>query len=310
VIIRPRLRVLAVCAVLAAGATAADPGAAVDLTRGAGTGAEQRDGATVSRLPQLPTGGRRIFAHHILVAYYGTAHNAALGVLGEVPPAEMTRRLRAAARPFGSSTRKVQIVYELIVAVADASPGSDGDYSHLIPRSYVEQYVRAARRHKALLVLDLQPGRSGFLPTAQAFAWALRKPFVGLALDPEWRMGPHEVPAQTIGSVKAAEVNRVSRFVARLTRRHRLPQKLFMVHQFRTDMVQHIERVRRHKVLAMVQHVDGFGSQQQKLSTYHNVARPQRFHLGFKLFYDEDSDLFTPREVRGLRPRVDYVSYQ
>ncbi len=123
-------------------------------------------------------------------------------------------------------------------------------------------------------------------------------------------MGPHEVPAQTIGSVKAAEVNRVSRFVARLTRRHRLPQKLFMVHQFRTDMVQHIERVRRHKVLAMVQHVDGFGSQQQKLSTYHNVARPQRFHLGFKLFYDEDSDLFTPREVRGLRPRVDYVSYQ
>lgn len=252
-----------------------------------------------------------MFPGKVLVAYYGTAHTGALGVLGEAAPPEMTRRLRAAARPFGTATGKnPQVVYELIVSIADASPGSDGNYSHFIANSYVHEYVRAARRHHALLVLDLQPGRGRFLPQAKKFGWALRNPFVGLALDPEWHMGPGEVPGQTIGSVGAAEVNRVVRYVAGVTRRNQLPQKLFMMHQFRTDMVRHIERVRRPRPLAMVQHVDGFGSQQAKLDTYHAVARPKRFHLGFKLFYDEDSDLFTPREVTHIRPRVSFISYQ
>jgi hypothetical protein len=221
-----------------------------------------------------------------------------------------TKRRRAAARPFGTPNRRPQIVYELVSSVADASPGADGDYSHFIARSYVEEYVRAARRHHALLVLDLQPGRSNFLPQARHFQWALRRPFVGLALDPEWRMGPHQVPAQTIGSVKAAEVNHVSKFLAALTRRNDLPQKLFMVHQFTTGMVRQIGQVRLHGVLATVQHVDGFGSQRAKLATYHTVAKPQRFSMGFKLFYSQDSDLFTPRQVRHIRPRVDFVSYQ
>jgi hypothetical protein len=32
--------------------------------------------------------------------------------------------------------------------------------------------------------------------------------------------------------------------------------------------------------------------------------------MGFKLFYDEDVHLFTPREVRTIRPVVRFVSYQ
>ncbi len=101
-------------------------------------------------------------------------------------------------------------MYELVASVADAHPGADGNYSHYISRSDVLEYIRAAHRHHALLVLDLQPGRESFVPQARHFRWALRRPFVGLALDPEWRMGPGQVPAQTIGSVKAGEVNHVS----------------------------------------------------------------------------------------------------
>ncbi len=55
--------------------------------------------------------------------------------------------------------RTVQIVYELIASVAQASPGSDGDYSSFISDADVRRYVRAAKRNDALLVLDLQPGR-------------------------------------------------------------------------------------------------------------------------------------------------------
>jgi hypothetical protein len=253
---------------------------------------------------------RQIFDHRILVAYYGTANTASLGVLGEAPPDQITKRLRRAAAPFAHGDTKVQIVYELIASIADASPGSDGDYSHYVDKSDVQRYVRAAKRNSALLVLDLQPGRSDFLPQAKHFGWALRKPWVGLALDPEWHMGPGEVPAQTIGHVGAAEVNAVSRYLARITRNNDLRQKIFMLHQFRTDMIRHIQNVKNRRVLAMVQHVDGFGSQGQKLATYHKVVRAKQFHQGFKLFYDEDTGLFRPRQVLHIRPRIQFVSYQ
>lgn len=258
---------------------------------------------------QLPR-KRRVFPAKILVAYYGTAHSSVLGVLGETDPQTMTRRLRDAARPFGAEGKEVKLVYELIVCVADATAGSDGSYSHLIPRAYVREYIRAARRNNALLVMDFQPGRATFLSQIRKFSWALKNPFVGVALDPEWRMGPGEVPGQTIGSVEAAEVNRVSRYLASFTRHQGLRQKLFMLHQFRPDMVRDIARVQRREELAMVQHVDGFGTQSQKLATYDAVARPRDFHMGFKLFYDEDTDLFRPREVLGIQPPIRFVSYQ
>ncbi len=260
--------------------------------------------------PQLPLGGYQIFPRYRLVAYYGTAGTASLGVLGEAPPDRITKRLRAVAKRYRDGKRRVQITYELISSIADAAPGADGDYSHYISSADVRRYVRAAKRNNALLVLDLQPGRSGFLKQAKHFAWALRKPHVGLALDPEWRMGSGEVPGQTIGSVGAREVNRVSSWLARLTKRHQLPQKVFMMHQFRTDMVARIGAVKNRPRLAMVQHVDGFGTRSQKLATYRNVERSDKFQMGFKLFYDEDTDIFTPHGVLRIRPRVDFVSYQ
>ena len=222
----------------------------------------------------LPGGGTKVFGgNHVLVAYYGTGQTASMGVLGESDPDTMDRRLHRAAQPFGAPDRSLRHVYELIVTVADGHPGPDGDYSHDLPRSVVETYVRAAHRNHALLLLDLQPGRSGFLEVAKRWTWALRDPWVGLALDPEWRMGPRQVPARAIGQVRAAEVNRTSAWLTRLTRSAGLPEKLFVLHQFRSDMVQGIGEVRRRPGLAMVQHVDGFGTRHQKRATYAAVAR-------------------------------------
>lgn len=260
---------------------------------------------------ELPGGGTRIFAdNRFLVAYYGTGQTPAMGVLGETDPDTMDRRLHRAAAPFRRPGQPVRHVYELIVTIADASPGPDGDYSHDIPRSEVRRYIRAAHRNDALLLLDIQPGRSGFLETAQRWEWALRDPWVGLALDPEWRMRPHEVPGRTIGQVGAREVNRTSAWLARLTKDQGLPEKLFVLHQFRTDMIEDIDQIRQRANLAMVQHVDGFGTRGQKLATYHHVARPRQFAMGFKLFYDEDVRRMGPREVHAVRPKVRFVSFQ
>jgi hypothetical protein len=259
---------------------------------------------------RLPFGKGPIFPGHFLVAYYGTAGTGSLGVLGEDDPDAITTRLRKAAKPFGSAKRPVQIVYELIVTVADGSAGPDGDYSHDISRDKVQTFIDAAHRNKALLVLDLQTGRSGFLTVAKRWKWALEDPWVGLALDPEWRMGPHQVPAQVIGSVSAREVNRTSGWLSRLATSKVLPQKLFLLHTFRTSMLRNAAAIKSHKQLAMVEHVDGFGTPSQKLATYHAVARPKQFTMGFKLFYDEDIHRMSAKRVKQIRPRVSFVSFQ
>lgn len=260
---------------------------------------------------ELPGGGTKVFAdHRFLVAYYGTGQTASLGVLGETDPDTMNRRLHHAAAPFRRPGRPLRYVYELIVTIADGHPGKDGDYSHDIPRSEVRRYIRAAHRNDALLLLDLQPGRSTFPEVAKRWEWALRDPWVGLALDPEWRMGRRQVPAHTVGQVGADEINRTSLWLARLTKSEELPQKLFMLHQFRVDMIDDIVRVRQRPELAMVQHVDGFGTPRQKLATYHAVARPQQFTMGFKLFYDEDVRRLQAPAVHAIRPRVRFVSFQ
>jgi hypothetical protein len=258
----------------------------------------------------LPFGDGPIYPGHLLVAYYGTAGTGALGVLGEADPDTITRRLRKAAAPFATKRRPEQIVYELIVTIADGGPGPDGDYSHDIARSKVAAYIEAAHRNKALLVLDLQPGRSNFLDVAKRWKWALKDPWVSLALDPEWRMGPGQVPARVIGSVGAVEVNAVSRWLQWLRKSNDLPEKVFMLHTFRTTMIRNIDKVVIRKGLATVEHVDGFGTQAQKLATYHAVAHPEKFHMGFKLFYDEDINRMSAARVKQIRPVVEFVSFQ
>ncbi|KRF17764.1 hypothetical protein ASG90_05310 [Nocardioides sp. Soil797] len=261
-------------------------------------------------VPALPHGGSRVFDGRILVAYYGTAGTGSLGVLGETSPDRAIRRLRRAAKPFDRLGRPAVPVFELIVTVADGNPGKDHDFSHDIAREQVRRYIRAAQRHGVMLVLDLQTGRSDFLKVAKRWEWALKHPHVGLALDPEWRMGSHGVPGQRIGSVSATEVNRTSRWLSRLVRRERLPQKIFMLHQFRREMIANLKKVSQRKNLAMVQHVDGFGTPGQKMGTYLHVAAPKKFHMGFKLFYDEDVRRMSAAKVKRIRPRVDFVSFQ
>ncbi len=261
--------------------------------------------------PELPLGGKLIFGHHrFLVAYYGTAQTGSMGVLGRTDPETMQRRLMRAAAPFRQPGEQIQPVYELIVTVADGSPGPDHDFSHDIPARYVREYLRAAHRHHALLLLDLQTGRADFSSVAKRWAWALKDPSVGLALDPEWRMGRHEVPAHVVGSVRAREVNQTSLWLSRLVEREGLPQKLFVLHQFRLSMLPDVGEIVHRPGLAMVQHTDGFGTRGQKLATYHAVARPAQFRQGFKLFYHWDIKRFTPQQVRRIQPRVSFVSYQ
>ena len=175
----------------------------------------------------------------------------------------------------------------------------------------IDRYLRAARKAKALLILDIQPGRSDFFTEAQRLRKWLKEPDVGLALDPEWRMAPGQVPGNVIGSVEAREVNATSAWLAQLVKEGDLPEKLFLIHQFTDDMVDDTQLQER-PGLSMVLNADGFGGQAIKKAKYHAFTRSPRdfLHKGFKLFYREDTGLMTPRQVLRLKPPPDVVIYE
>ena len=265
---------------------------------------------TAGHSPELPRGGMTIFPRYRVVAYYGTAGTASMGVLGDGTPAEAAARLERVAADFATPDRTIQPALELIVTIADRLPGPDGDYSHDIDTELARQYLEVARAHRQLLVLDIQPGRSRFPKKVRAWEQLLREPDVGLALDPEWRMPAGTVPGLTLGQAKAAEINDVAAWLAELTRSAQLPQKLFVLHQFTQRVMPDLSTVAPHSELAIVQHIDGFGAPVDKLAKYDSLQHPQLFNMGFKLFYDEDTPMLGPAETLALNPPPDYVSFQ
>jgi len=260
--------------------------------------------------PELPRGGRRIFPEHRIVGFYGAPQDEQLGALGIGTPDAAARRLTRQARPYERAQRPVLPALELITVIANADAGEDGMYRSRQPNAVIRRYLRAARRHEMLLVLDVQPGRADFFTEVTRLKRWLREPDVGIALDPEWRVSGSEVPGQVIGHVDAREVNATSAWLDQLVTRHDLPQKLFVVHQFTDDMVDD-SQLKRRAGLAMVLNADGFGSQPVKVSKYRAFTRAAKtFEQGFKLFYEEDVGLMTPREVMRLKPNPDVVIYE
>jgi len=260
---------------------------------------------------ELPRGGRQILPHNRVVAYYGAPQDDELGILGIGSPRRAARRLERQARPYARRGRPVLLAFELIAAIVTSEAGDGGDHSIRQDDSTIRRYLRVARAHRMLLLLDIQPGYAPFLQEAQALERWLREPDVGLALDPEWSMEPPLLPAQEIGSTDAATVNDVSRWLSGLVRRHDLPQKLLVVHRFTGDMIENEDQLEQHPGVALVVNVDGFGDQPNKISKYHEFTRGKRDrHHGFKLFYQEDQNLMKPREVLRLRPQPDLVVYE
>lgn len=289
------------------------------LVRGCGGDDSGDDNATTATTgaadappPQLPRGGRTILPGHRVVAYYGNPKDRELGILGIGTPTRAARRLAKVAATYDAVGAIPTLpAMELIATVADGVPGADGMYRTRSDDAVIRRYLRAARRAKALLILDIQPGRSDFLQEARHLEKWLRQPDVSLALDPEWRVNAPQVPGQVFGSVTAQEVNAVSYWLAGIVARNRLPQKLLLLHEFTPSMIQNPAQIKRRRGLALTVNIDGFGDPPNKKAKYRQLAKADdRFFDGFKLFYEEDTNLMSPRQVVRLRPSPNVVVYE
>jgi hypothetical protein len=274
--------------------------------------AEPQAGEEGSSKPvELPRGGRRLFPEWRVVAFYGAPQARELGTLGIGSPQQAARRLGRQARPYGRPGRPVLPAFELIATIVHSDPGEDGDHAARQETRTIARYLRAARRNRMLLILDVQPGYAPFIDEVRGLRRFLREPDVSIALDPEWSLRPPALPGQEIGSTDAATINEVSAYMSKIVRTHRLPEKLLVVHRFTDDMIDNEAALRRYPGVALTVNVDGFGDRPNKVSKYRSFTRDRHDrHHGFKLFYGEDVNLMSPRRVLRLRPPPELVVYE
>ncbi len=203
--------------------------------------------------------------------------------------------------------------FEIIATVAQGSPGPAGSYSYESPVRSLRPWVSAATKAGLYVILDLQPGRDNLLAQARRYRSLLLRPNVGLALDPEWKLQPGQVPLRQIGSVSITEINSVVNWLARFTAQHHLPQKLLELHQFRLSMIQNEARLStRHDDLAIVINMDGQGAPQVKADTWAGIigAAPRGVHFGWKDFYVKDKPMLGPVATIERTPSPVLISYQ
>jgi hypothetical protein len=263
---------------------------------------------------QLPGGGQILFPGRRLVALYGHPGDPALGALGQQDlPASIARAGKLAGLYRRLSTVPMVPAFEVIATVAEARPGADGGYSYQSPLALLRPWVARATAAGMYVVQDLQAGRDSLLAQAKRYRSLLARTNVGLALDPEWKLQPRQRPRRQIGSVSSSEVNGVSRWLAGLTARHHLPQKLLVLHQFRLSMIGGESRLdTRHGDLAIVIHMDGQGTPHDKQQTWDAVtgAAPQGVFFGWKDFYAKDHPMLSPQDTLARAPEPVMVSYQ
>jgi hypothetical protein len=287
------------------------------LAVGAGFGSAALLGARVAVAEtgvRLPGGGQILFPARRIVALYGTPGTPALGVLGHQGLTASIARAKATAAQY-SRLVKVPVIpaFEIIATVAQASAGRSGTYSYEMSVKTLRPWVAAASKAGLYVTLDLQPGRANLLAQAKRYQSLLELPGVGLALDPEWKLQPGQLPLHQIGSVSITEVNSVVRWLAALTATHRLPQKLLELHEFRLSMIQNIGRLdTRHDDLAIVINMDGQGAPRTKLQTWRAVVAnaPRSVYFGWKDFYAKDTPMLGPVRTIRHRPAPVLISYQ
>ena len=269
--------------------------------------------APVTDVPVVFAPNQGFHTDTLYVALYGTPGSDSLGVLGEYDPAGAAERAAALAAEYESYAPTVIPTFEIIASVASYDPGDDGDYSNESSVERLRPWVDQAEASGMHVILDMQSGREAFDSQIVDYAEILREPNTGVALDPEWRVGPNGVPeGGKIGTVSGAEVNRTIDYLDRLVDDNDLPPKMLIVHQFTDAMITEKATIRGTDNVQVIIHMDGFGPYTLKQDSYKRVLLnlPEGLLTGWKNFYDEDEPTPTPAQTMDHDPPPVFVSYQ
>ena len=255
-----------------------------------------------------------IIPEHRIVAFYGNPLSKKMGILGELPPDQMLSRLEEVATEWAAtdSGQKVLPALHLIAIVAQGYPGPARKYRLQMPDSIIQRLASAVEERGWLLFLDMQVGVSTVEDELKVLVPYLRRPYIHLALDPEFAMKDGKRPGTDwMGRMDASEVNHAIDVLAKIVEEEHLPPKVLVVHRFTRNMLTNASQIRLDPRVQVVIDMDGWGSPGSKMGAYRwFVVRHPVQYTGFKLFFKNDKPMMKPREVLELYPKPVYIQYQ
>ena len=254
-----------------------------------------------------------LLPEHLIIAYYGNPKSTRMGILGQIPPNEMLPRLERTAREWAKAEpgRKVVPALHLIATVAQGKPGSGGKYRLRHSDQLIEQVLGWAEERGWLVFLDVQIGHSSVADELPHLVKYLERPYVHLALDPEFAMKLGGVPGQRIGTLDATDINTAVQLLADIVEKKKVPPKVLVVHRFTRRMLTNHDQIKLDPRVQVVIDMDGFGAPWLKEDAYKFFIAPEPVQFtGFKLFYKNDKPMMSPERVLELWPSPVYIQYQ
>jgi hypothetical protein len=248
-----------------------------------------------------------------IIAFYGNPKSSRMGILGELPPSQMLPKLERTALEWAKADpgRKTLPALHLIATVAQGAPGGGGKYRLRHSDQLIEQVLGWAEERGWVVFLDVQIGHSTVPDELPHLVKYLERPYVHLALDPEFAMKLGGVPGRRIGTLDAEDVNYAVRLLAGIVDRKKVPPKVLVVHRFTQRMLTNHDKIRLDPRVQVVVDMDGFGAPYLKEDAYKFFIVPEPVqYTGFKLFYKNDKPMMTPEQVLKLWPVPVYIQYQ
>lgn len=248
-----------------------------------------------------------------IVAFYGNPMSAQMGILGALPPDQMLQKLATTAADWtrADSAHPARPALQLIVTVANGHRGPDGKYRVRHSDSLIARVAKWAEDRGWLLILDVQIGQSTVPAELQRLIPWLEKPWVELALDPEFAMHDGRIPGDRLGTLDAQDVNYAVDLLGRIVADQHLPPKVLVVHRWTEDMLTRSRLIKRDPRVQVVIDMDGFGAPSTKKKIYDLVVTRQPVQFtGVKLFYQHDHPMMTMDQILALQPMPLYIQYQ
>ena len=252
------------------------------------------------------------FAGRRAIAYYGTCLGPGLGILGRYGLNDTLALLNEQIQPYRELDPSVETVpvLHMVVTIADAFPGEDGNYNHRVDHATIQAWIDGGRAAGAWSILDIQPAISDLDTEISAVEPLLMQSGVYLAVDPEFMVDLPGVPGTQLGHITGPEINYIQARLDAIAGATGERQVL-VIHQFNDRMVRGKECIVDFPCVDLVWDADGFGGPGAKMDDYLQYRFEPGFELGaFKIFYRYDTPVMTVEQVLGLEPRPVLVIYQ
>jgi hypothetical protein len=252
-----------------------------------------------------------------IVSFYGNLYSKQMGILGELPPAEMLAKLQQEAAAWQQADTMMEVVPALhyIAVTAQVSPGKGSKYRLRMPFHQIDSILKMAEKINAIVFIDIQVGLSTLQQEIPELEEYLKMPNVHLGLDPEFSMKGGQAPGKVVGTFDATDINYASEYLAKLVKENNLTPKVLIIHRFTKGMVTNYQQIKTRPEVQIVMDMDGWGHPPLKFSTYKQfIYKEPVQYTGFKLFYKNDiknnGRLLTPQEILALKPQPVYIQYQ